>query len=84
MTKLTIETKNLCLSVLLCSIICGCGGSIPVPDDMPVPQETIIKVTSEGQPLSEASVTLIPVNSSSRWYARADTNSQPVTPPFIL
>jgi hypothetical protein len=75
MTKITIATRNLCFSVFLCSIICGCGGSDPVPDDMPTPQETIIKVTSEGQPLDNASVTLIPADSSSRWYAGADTDS---------
>jgi hypothetical protein len=81
--KTTITTKNFRLSVflysvvcsLICSLICGCGGGIPVPDDMPAPQETIIKVTSEGQPLSDASVTLMPTDATSRWYAGAVTDS---------
>ncbi|MDR2704928.1 MAG: hypothetical protein LBC02_04035 [Planctomycetaceae bacterium] len=68
-------TKNIVLLFFLCSVICGCGGSIPIPDDMPTPQETMIKVTSEGQPLNEASVTLMPVDASSRWYAGAVTDS---------
>jgi hypothetical protein len=80
MIKTTITTtKNLCLSVFLCGVICnvfcGCGGSIPMPDDMPAPQETIIKVTSEGQALSNVSVTLMPIEVSSRWYAGAVTDS---------
>jgi hypothetical protein len=77
--KTTITTKNFYLSFFLCgvicSLICGCGGSIPVPDDMPAPQQTMIKVTSEGQPLSDASVTLMPVDVSNRWYAGAVTDS---------
>ncbi|MDR2755496.1 MAG: YbfJ family protein [Planctomycetaceae bacterium] len=75
MIKTTLTTRNLCLSIFLCSMICGCGDSIPVPNDMPAPQETIIKVTSEGQPLSDASITLMPVDVSSRWYAGAVTDS---------
>ncbi|MDR2115945.1 MAG: carboxypeptidase-like regulatory domain-containing protein [Planctomycetaceae bacterium] len=68
-------TKKIILLFFLCGMICGCGGGVPMPDDMPAPQETIIKVTSEGQPLSDASVTLMPLDVSSRWYAGAVTDS---------
>jgi hypothetical protein len=71
----TTVTRNICLLFFLCNVICGCSGKIPMPDGMPVPQETMINVTSEGQPLSDASVTLMPVETSSRWYAGAVTNS---------
>ncbi|MDR1383480.1 MAG: hypothetical protein LBJ67_06500 [Planctomycetaceae bacterium] len=71
--KLNITTLAFWNAVILIPAFSGCGCTLP--SDLPKLYPTTIKIIQDGQELSDASVTIMPVDGSA-WYASAKTDTQ--------